>query len=174
MRYLLTVVFVCATWTVSSAEARFAGTLEFMPAGCEAKRACKLKHPFGFIDEKGYGWEALSGPNGLETDGATIPDWAQPHIGAPFDKSYIRAAVIHDHYCWRRVRPWRDTHHVFYNALLVSGVPKSKALLMYYAVYWKGPRCMPIPLGPASPEKISVEQGHPPIGSDVEAETLAL
>src|SRR5262249_33514233 len=60
-------------------------------------------------------------------------------IGGQFDKEFIRAAVIHDHYCTRTVRDWRTTHWVFYDALLTDHVNDAKALLMYYAVYLGGP-----------------------------------
>lgn len=121
----------------ASASGRFEGKLELIPAGCEKSKKCKLKDKFGYVDSNGLGWEARAG---LETDGASIPDWAQPFIGGQFEKEYIRAAVIHDHYCDRYVRPWRQTHWVFYDALLASGVEKSKALLMYFAVYLGGPK----------------------------------
>ena len=31
---------------------------------------------------------------GDQTDGATIPDWAQPYVGKPFEEGFIRAAAI--------------------------------------------------------------------------------
>lgn len=61
-------------------------------------------------------------------------------MGVPFAPDYIKAAVIHDHYCDRHVRPWRQTHKVFYDALLESGVAPAKAKLLYYAVYLGGPK----------------------------------
>lgn len=151
MRRLLASILLLVPLTSFVSAGQFSGTLEFMPQGCEAQRKCKLKYPFGFTDYNGLGWEALSGPNGVETDGATIPTWAQPFIGSPYDASYIRAAVIHDHYCWRHVRTWRDTHRVFYEALLEAGVPKPKALLMYYAVYLRGPKWVELIKGTACP-----------------------
>jgi len=61
-------------------------------------------------------------------------------VGAPFTKEYIKAAVIHDHYCDRHVRPWRQTHKVFYDALIEGGVSVDRAKLLYYAVYLGGPK----------------------------------
>jgi hypothetical protein len=78
-----------------SANAEFVGELKFTPAGCEAKEDCKLVYDFGYIDPKGIGWLTIAGD---ETDGASIPKWAQPFIGKPFEKAFIKAAVIHDHY----------------------------------------------------------------------------
>jgi hypothetical protein len=123
-----------------AAAGTFDGNLQFTPPGCEQAKKCRLVNDFGFTDSNGTGWLAKSGPDGLETDGASIPPWAQPFIGGQFDAAYIKAAVIHDHYCWRHVRTWESTHDVFYDALISAGVSKPKALLMYYAVYRFGPK----------------------------------
>lgn len=119
------------------AQARFVGVLKLVPDGCAASGKCRLDENFGFIDANGLGWEARKG---LETDGASIPSWAQPFVGAPFDEAFIRAAVIHDHYCIRQVREWRVTHRAFYEGLRASGVPEGRASLMYYAVLVGGPK----------------------------------
>lgn len=115
----------------------FTGELKLEPEGCEKERACYVKYPLHFMDSKGIGWEAKAG---LKTDGASIPAWAQSFIGKPYDKSYIKAAVVHDHYCDRHVRPWRETHRVFYDMLRSLDVPVVKSKLMYYAVYVGGPK----------------------------------
>lgn len=119
------------------ANAEFIGQFELGPAGCEDTGKCTLTYDFKYRDPKGEEWQAAANNT---TDGATIPDWAQPFIGRPFDKSYIKAAVIHDHYCVRHVRTWRATHRVFYDALMESGLSVAKAKLMYYAVYLGGPK----------------------------------
>jgi hypothetical protein len=120
-----------------SAMADFVGVLELIPAGCEKTGRCRLGQNFGFIDQSGTGWQARKG---LVTDGASIPSWARPLVGQPFEKSFIKAAVIHDHYCDRHVRKWRQTHRVFYEALRASNVPKGKAGIMYFAVLVGGPK----------------------------------
>lgn len=135
-RIFIAGVFVAMAVSTSHAQ-NFVGRLEFVPTGCEATRDCKLKADFGFLDGAGTGWQAKAGD---KTDGATIPDWAQPHVGKPFEPAFIKAAVIHDHYCARRVRPWLATHRAFYEALLASGVPKVKSKVMYYAVLVGGPK----------------------------------
>lgn len=114
-----------------SARAEFVGKLEFKPADCKSAGQCELTYDFGYIDPGGIGWQAKAG---LKTDGASIPSWAQPIVGGAWDAEYIRAAVIHDHYCERTVRPRTATHRMFYNALIESGVAQAKALVMYYAV----------------------------------------
>jgi hypothetical protein len=119
------------------ATAEFVGTLKLSPAGCEKKGKCTLAKDFGFIDLEDTGWLAKAGD---KTDGASIPGWAQPIVGLPFDKEFIKAAVIHDHYCDRMVRTWQTTHKAFYHALRESGVSKSRAKIMYGAVYLGGPR----------------------------------
>lgn len=123
--------------TGGNALAQFEGTLELMPQGCEQLGQCKLKYPLKFTDSSKVVWEAEAG---LNTDGASIPGVFQPFIGAPFDLAFIKAAIIHDHYCDRQVRPWTQTHYVFYEGLLAQGVSRAKAKTMYYAVYLGGPK----------------------------------
>ena len=127
----------------------FEGEPAFLPQGCEAQRQCRLVNDITYNDPNGLVWKASKrDPNadraiqtGL-TDGASIPAWALPFIGKPFDRSFIRAAVVHDHYCYaeNHVRSWRKTHRMFYNALIDSGVPLDKAKVMYFAVYLGGSR----------------------------------
>ena len=121
----------------NTAFAQFEGDFLLEPTGCEALRSCALKNALRYTDLNKVVWEAKAG---LKTDGATIPSWAQPFIGQPYDKSFIKAAVIHDHYCDKHVRPWRQTHRAFYDALVDLGVPEVKSKLMYYAVYLGGPK----------------------------------
>jgi len=117
--------------------AKFEGDLVLEPVGCEETRKCTIKNSLRYTAPNNLVWEAKEG---LVTDGASIPSWAQRFIGKPYDKSYIKAAVIHDHYCKRHVRTWRSTHRVFYQMLRSSGVPVVKSKIMYYAVYIGGPK----------------------------------
>jgi hypothetical protein len=121
----------------AEAKSEFTGSLELLPPGCESKGECKLGKDFGFIDAAGLGWQAAKD---LVTDGASIPPWAKPFIGQSFEPAFIKAAVIHDHYCDRHVRPWRQTHKVFHEALLRSGVSDLQAGIMYFAVMVGGPK----------------------------------
>lgn len=121
----------------SASNAQFVGKLELTPKDCESTGRCTLVYDFGFIDPMKVGWQASAG---LATDGATIPFWAKPFIGGSFEKEFIKAAVIHDWYCDRTVRAWTQTHRVFYDALLASGVDSVKAKIMYYAVLVGGPK----------------------------------
>jgi Protein of unknown function (DUF1353) len=135
---------------------KFQGTLELVPPGCGKQLKCIVKNEFGFIDSKGMGWQARAG---LETDGASIPPWAQPFVGGQFEQEFIRAAVIHDHYCDRHVRTWRSTHRVFHEALLASGVSDAKATLMYFAVYLGGPKWVELIRGkPCQTGKSCIQQ----------------
>ncbi|MDO9416325.1 DUF1353 domain-containing protein [Pararhizobium sp.] len=150
-----------------TAEAAFVGELELVPAGCEASGTCTLGQEFGYVDANNIGWMAKKG---LLTDGASIPPWAQPIVGKPFEKAFIKAAVIHDHYCDRHVRPWRQTHRVFYDALLDSGVSKSKAGTMYFAILVGGPKWVklikgkPCALGFACINKVEIGTSLPGAG----------
>jgi len=99
-------------------------------------RNMRLVQSFAYVDSKGRAWEV---PAGAETDGASIPRalWL---THPPFTGKYRSAAVIHDYYCQKKVRPWRDTHQVFYDAMRTAGVPETSAKVMYGAVYNFGPR----------------------------------
>lgn len=119
------------------ASAQFTGDLVLLPKGCEAVGQCILKDALRFTDASGTVWEAKAM---LKTDGASIPGIFQPFVGAPFDEKFIKAAIVHDHYCDRHVRSWRKTHRVFYDALLDQGVSAAKAKTMYLAVLVGGPK----------------------------------
>lgn len=126
----MTVLFLAAVFS-TSARAEFVGELGFIPNECKGSGECTLAFDFGYIDPRGVGWQAKAG---LKTDGASIPSWAQPIIGGPWEQQFLPAAVIHDHYCIRTVRTRSSTHRMFYDALIESGVNRFKALTMYYAV----------------------------------------
>jgi hypothetical protein len=123
--------------SAAAVRAQFEGDLVLEPPGCEKAGQCISKNALRFTDSKRVVWEAKAG---LKTDGASIPPIFQPIIGDPFEREFIKAAVIHDHYCDRHVRPWRQTHRVFYEGLVDQGVPVAKSKVMYYAVYLAGPR----------------------------------
>lgn len=127
----------------------FEGELVFFPEGCQAAGKCFLRNDLIYTDPANVRWKAgrwvEGSPVTVETgttDGASIPKWAQPIIGEPFDKEYLSAAVVHDHYCYKenQVRTWRQTHRMFYNALKALGVPDLKSKLMYAGVYIGGPK----------------------------------
>ncbi len=132
---------LCVAWQGSDAQGQergFKGRFELVdnPGGRDGKLK-RLKYDFGYVAPDGTGWEAAAG---LETDGASIPDWAIPIIGGRYDEQFIKAAVLHDHYCARKVRTWEDTHRMFYHALRSQNVPDPKALAMFYAVFNFGPK----------------------------------
>ncbi|AVH44963.1 M12 family metallopeptidase [Agrobacterium tumefaciens] len=131
------------------ANPQWEGTLTLIPAGCEDTGKCYLKNDLTFSDGNGLKWRAGKWVEGSAetietgtTDGASIPSWAQGIIGEPFKDEYLRAAVIHDHYCYKenRVRKWRATHRMFLEALIADGVPSVKAKIMYAAVFLGGPK----------------------------------
>ena len=148
MRRSWSILALLGLLSVNTARADFVGTLEFTPSGCEAARQCTLASDFGYVDTKGVGWQANAGDS---TDGATIPQWAQPLVGAGFDMSFVKAAAIHDHYVVNHVRTWQQTHLMFYDALIDSGVPVTKAQIMYFAVLAGGPRWIELVEGIACP-----------------------
>lgn len=135
----ISMLFCAAVLALAAApaSAQFAGELAFTPDACRAKRSCILKYPLSFTDPNRRVWEAKAG--GI-TDGASIPDWAQGVIGGRWDESFLKAAVLHDHYCGAMTYSWKETHRMFYDALVALGVGAVKAKIMYYAVYVGGPK----------------------------------
>lgn len=126
-------------WSLAAAPAaaQFSGDLAFMPDACRAENQCILKSPLTFVDHARRTWQADAG---AITDGASIPDWAQGVIGGRWDESFLKAAVLHDQYCGNMKYSWKETHLMFYEALLELGVSSFKAKVMYYAVYLGGPK----------------------------------
>jgi hypothetical protein len=122
--------------------------LSMLPDG----RNMQLLKPFSYVDPKGQTWNV---PAGTKTDGASIPRilWL---TYPPFTGKYRQAAVVHDYYCQLRSRTWKDTHKVFYEAMLTSGVPEKTAKIMYGAVYGFGPRW-----GARSEQRAPAAERHP-------------
>jgi hypothetical protein len=126
-----------------AAGSRFEGDLELYPQDCQAQRRCFLKNALRYSDTYGLVWQAgHRDPNSADTilsgmtDGASIPQFAQPFVGPPFDPSYLKAAVIHDHYMYKenRVRSWWAVQRVFYDMLQNLEIPETKAKIMYLGV----------------------------------------
>ncbi|WP_319531933.1 DUF1353 domain-containing protein [uncultured Cohaesibacter sp.] len=105
----------------------------------------KLLTPLRFRDSRGTLWTA---PLATLTDGASIPEIFVPLIGEPRSLEFLAAAALHDAYCGTgneqltqfRSRPWEETHRMLYDSLVSSGVPETKAKVMFAAVYLGGPR----------------------------------
>jgi hypothetical protein len=100
-------------------------------------REMKLLEPFAF---KGPDCKVWSVPKGAIVDGASIPQAFWSIIGGPFEGRYRDASVVHDYYCKVRTEPSDQVHEMFYHAMLENGVDSNKAKVMFYAVYWFGPK----------------------------------
>lgn len=137
MRFAMTAATLLVFVNSDPASAQFFGPIAFSNESCPEPGERRLAERLEYIDSYGTGWVAESGNC---TDGASIPGIFHRIIGAPFDGDLISAAVIHDHYCDRRVRNWPQTHWVFYDALRTSGVSRRRALTMYFAVMAAGPK----------------------------------
>ena len=109
-------------------------------------RLMKLREPFGYVAKNGQSWDV---PKNTVVDGATIPSIFWSFTGGPFSGRYRAASVIHDYYCDTRMRPWKDVHKVFYEAMLTAGVEKSRAWLLYNAVLNFGPTWAPPKVDPS-------------------------
>jgi len=100
-------------------------------------RKMRLLSEYKYVDPPGIEWLA---PSGSVVDGASIPQFAWSVVGGPYEGKYRNASVVHDVACDAKARPWEQVHKMFYDHMLCSGVGKSKAQAMYWAVYQCGPR----------------------------------
>ena len=132
------------------------GEVILFPEGCQNidDGICHLKGKLSFVSPRnGMVWETKEWQNpsmlwkkGLEqsgtTDGTSLPLLARPFLGRRYDLSYLKASIIHDHYCYTegKIRTWQDTHLMYYDALIALKVSKIRAKLMYFAVYSFGPK----------------------------------
>lgn len=129
MRLLLPILLLLA----GPAAAQFHGRLTLAPPGCDAVRRCTIVRDFAFVDRHDVGWMVRAGD---VTNGADIPAFAQRFVGFPFERAFLPAVVLHDHYS-RSVRPvygWLQTQRMFREALLANGVDLARANVMYAAV----------------------------------------
>lgn len=116
------------------------GSFTGLPARIELDengRSAHLLRAIGYTTEAGVDWQV---PENAWLDGASIPQAFWSVIGGPFEDKYREPSIVHDHYCITHVRAWRDTHRMFYEAMLCRGVSGFKARFMFYAVYRFGPR----------------------------------
>lgn len=132
----------------------FTGEIGLFPEGCQNKgeRVCKLNKVLTYHSSRdGSVWQSVKWENGSEskiesgtTDGNSHPSYTRWLLGGPFDLAYLKAAIIHDHYCFRenrgKSRTWQDTHKMYYDALIDLKLNKTKANLMYAAIYRYGPK----------------------------------
>lgn len=97
----------------------------------------ELREQLVFTDPNGFDWPV---PVGARVNGASIPSLFWTFIGSPFDTKYIRASVIHDHYCDMKNRTTHETNRAFYYGLRTDGVDPATANQMLWAVETFGPK----------------------------------
>lgn len=116
------------------------GDFSGLPAQIELDengRSARLLRAITYRTQAAVDWPV---PESAWLDGASIPQAFWSIIGGPFEGKYREPSIVHDHYCITHTRAWRDTHRMFYEAMLCRGVPGFKARIMFYAVYRFGPR----------------------------------
>lgn len=97
----------------------------------------KLGSDYQFTDANGFLWKV---PKGQEVDGASIPRFLWSIVGPPYNGPYFPASVIHDYYCCMRHRTAKDTHKVFYDAMLaLENLDSWHAYSIYLGVKLFGP-----------------------------------
>ena len=101
------------------------------------RRIVTLDTQLTFTDGNGEKWIV---PKGAVVDGASVPPWAWSFIGTPFVGKFRAASIVHDFYCDTKTRPWKDVHDSFYFGLMAAEMTTTKALVMWSAVRFFGPR----------------------------------
>lgn len=83
-----------------------------------------------FVNDDGS--DVIKIPKGYTTDLASVPRclWA---VLPPHGK-WAKAAVVHDYLYDHALRTKQEADNIFYQGLMVLGVPSTKARLMYWAV----------------------------------------
>ena len=95
-----------------------------------SKRNMRTMSMIYYVDSKGKKWVV---PRWSLINGASIPRFLW-WICSPFVGKYRRASVIHDYYHNTKERPSKETHWMFYDAMICDGVNIIKAKAMYYAI----------------------------------------
>lgn len=139
LAFLLVLVGLSASPAMAAPEffGEFRDPLEGRFVDAQPRPMFKLAAQFRFVDPNGLLWIV---PPGKEVDGASIPQAFWSFIGGPFEGAYIKASVIHDHYCNEKSRTEHDTHRNFYYGMRANGVEEWKAKFMYWAVATFGPK----------------------------------
>jgi len=135
IRHAVILSVVGHTPSLTATCSTYVGTFDarFLPDG----RQIELLSTLIFRDRSCLEWIA---PQGSIVDGASIPKFFWSLLGGPYEGKYRDASAIHDVACQQRGRPWAYVHLAFHEAMLVSGVEKWRARMMYTAVYHFGPR----------------------------------
>jgi hypothetical protein len=101
------------------------------------KNVVELIHPISYIDDWDMTWIA---PSKLLSDGKTVPPMFWWLVGSPLAPDTLPAALIHDHYCQAKSRPYQMVHRVFGDMLLDLDIPPIRRKLMSWSVRHFGPR----------------------------------
>ena len=105
-------------------------------------------HIYSLDHDYVYAWietgdqKAITVPAGFQSDGASIPRWAQSISGLTPDGLIRAAALIHDYLYVSKgdllsqglVFDRLQTDALFYKIMLEAGVPVMRAKIAYYAV----------------------------------------
>ncbi len=119
-------------------------------------RDMKLLNAITYVDPRGVKWEV---PAGYITNGASVPWGLWNIVGGPYDGPYRDAAVVHDYYTEFKLRPWEDTHRMYYEASIARGISESRAGVMYAGLLVGADRWDPPAAGAVVPKKAQMMPG---------------
>lgn len=120
---------------------RFEGRVvtEWLHTQDHPDRDMLVLEPFKFIDSTDKEWLV---PKNAIINGASIPRFLWRLVGSPYIGRYRRASVVHDWFCEKRKDgiPSYKVHRMFYEACLTDGIPEWKCKILFYSVYFFGPK----------------------------------
>ncbi len=92
---------------------------------------------FGFAVGDEDSEEVIQVPRGFRSNGSSQPWFLWSLLGGPFGDA-LGAGLIHDYLYRTAIYSRADSDLIFREALIVDGVSKVKAELMYEGVHWRG------------------------------------
>jgi Protein of unknown function (DUF1353) len=100
-------------------------------------RDMQLVQPFAFVDGEARRWNA---PAQHTINGASIPRALWSIVGGPYEGQYRLASVVHDVACDVKEARFQDVHRMFFAAAVAAGTGRTRAKVMYAAIFHFGPR----------------------------------
>ena len=97
----------------------------------------RIVQDFGFRQAEGRLWRV---PGGTVLEGKSMPPLFRDRIGAPFEGSFRKSAVVYDYATQSRGETWKDAQRMFYEASVAEGVMPSEAKAMYLVLQAQGSR----------------------------------
>ena len=102
----------------------------------------KVLVPFGYrVNHMNPEGEILLSAEWLIPENTVVNTITMPEIimdtitSDPLSDNLMRAVLVHFYYCLVKRRSWQDTHDIFHEIMIQSGVDEVTATVLYYSAY---------------------------------------